>query len=132
MQKSALNLIELELEQIQVEFARRGIERYRADQVTDWIYKKAIFDFDRMTNLPAALRSTLREHFMIQPGKVILKNKSREDDSVKVLLELKDKQMVETVYIPRGRRRTVCVSSQVGCKFGCVFCASGQAGYTNE
>lgn len=106
-----------------------GYEAYRADQVLGWIYEKGVYDFDRMTNLSVDLRERLKKEFSILIPEITGRQTSEDDKSVKLLLKLPDNDTVETVYIPRDDRQTVCVSSQVGCKFHCAFCASGQAGF---
>ena len=116
-------------EELRVKFSELGIEPYRADQVMGWIYQKGVYDFDRMTNLPVSLRDKLKSIFSIPLPQVAERERSHEDESTKLLLRLYDKDLVETVYIATKDRRTVCVSAQVGCKFHCAFCASGQAGF---
>lgn len=112
-------------------FIARGLDGYRADQVLDWVFKKGVYEFGRMKNLPAAVRKNLADAFYLNVGEIAEKKVS-EDGSAKLLIRFPDGQLAETVYMPRGRRRTVCLSSQVGCKFGCVFCASGQAGFSRN
>lgn len=82
-----------------------------------------------MKNLSEKVRGLIAKNFEIEPGKISLQKESAQDGSVKLLIRMKDGQEVETVYIPRGKRKTVCVSTQVGCKFKCAFCASGKAGF---
>jgi len=110
--------------------------RFRVKQVLDWLYTRRVNSFEEMTNLPAALRARLAEHFQIVPSKQII-IKAAGDITEKLLLELEDRSLVETVLIryPQSgvgseeSRRTICVSSQVGCAYGCKFCASGLAGW---
>lgn len=105
------------------------MEPYRADQVFGWIYQKGVYDFDQMSNLSLGLRTRLKEVFYIGLPEVSAKERSGEDESVKLLLKLNEKDFVETVYMPIKERKTICVSTQVGCKFHCAFCASGQNGF---
>ncbi len=123
------NLLDLTPEELKKKFEELGIEPYRADQVLGWIYEKGVYDLDRMTNLSVELRKKLKDAFSIDMPEIAETEHSHEDKSVKLLLKLSDKDLVETVYMPMGTRETVCVSSQVGCKFHCAFCASGQAGF---
>src|SRR3989338_4392049 len=81
-----------------------------------------------MNNLSVSLREQLKNDFTFLPARVVQK-KVAEDHTMKFLFELKDQQKVETVLIPTATRRTVCVSTQAGCKFGCGFCASGIGGW---
>jgi 23S rRNA (adenine2503-C2)-methyltransferase len=123
------NILELSPEELKKRFAELGIEPYRASQVCQWIYAKGVYDFDRMTNLSADLRKKLKSAFSIVLPEIAGKERSHEDKSVKLLLKLRDKDLVEAVYMPMEKRQTVCISSQVGCKFHCAFCASGQDGF---
>ncbi|MBI4432632.1 MAG: 23S rRNA (adenine(2503)-C(2))-methyltransferase RlmN [Candidatus Omnitrophica bacterium] len=124
-----LNILNLTPEELRKKFTELGIQSYRASQVLGWIYEKGVYDFERMTNLSVDLRQKLKEMFVIGIPQEAERESSGEDQSTKLLLKLSDGNFVETVYIPREGRRTVCVSSQVGCKFHCAFCASGQAGF---
>ena len=102
---------------------------FRAKQVYDWLYGKFVPSFDEMKNLPAPLRDLLAEHFSFQTLEK-LEVSGEKGETQKLLFKLSDKEMIETVIIPAPRRgtNTVCVSSQVGCVYGCAFCASGQKG----
>jgi 23S rRNA (adenine2503-C2)-methyltransferase len=126
---SSKNVLDLTTEELRKSFKALSIEPYRADQVHQWIYEKGVYDFDKMTNLSAALRVQLKEKFSVDMPKTVERQRSDDDKSVKLLLKLKDGDLVEAVYMPMETRRTVCISSQVGCKFHCAFCASGQAGF---
>jgi len=127
--KSLPNVLDFDLNGLKAEFQRLGFEKYRAAQVTDWVYKKGVYEFDKMKNLPVELQGKLAAKFTIGAGEIKKRSNSEGDASVKLLIQMPDSELVETVYIPKGKRRTVCVSSQVGCKFRCGFCASGQAGF---
>lgn len=127
-----INLLDYDPAAMRELFGERGIDKYRADQVVEWIYRRGVYAFDKMANLPAALRGRLMGEFTIDVGEVVQRSSAGDDKSVKLLIRFGDGELVETVYIPRDKRRTVCVSSQVGCKFGCVFCASGQAGFARD
>lgn len=102
---------------------------FRAKQIFDWLYGKLVSSFDEMKNLPAELRALLAEHFVFQCLEK-LETTGEKGETQKLLFKLSDKEMIETVIIPAPRRgtNTVCVSSQVGCVYGCAFCASGQKG----
>ncbi len=107
----------------------QGQPVFRAKQLWDWLYIKRVLSFDEMKNLPAPLRVLLAEKFCFQClEKLEIKGESGETQ--KLLLKLADGELIETVIIPAPRRQTntVCVSCQVGCRFGCAFCASGQKG----
>jgi 23S rRNA (adenine2503-C2)-methyltransferase len=108
---------------------------YRADQVLQWVYEKQADSFAAMSNLPAALRQKLTETFEF--GAVsMLQTRYATDTTNKFLFRLQDHSLIETVLIPatpgltsQSDRHTVCVSTQVGCAYGCRFCASGLAGF---
>ena len=123
------NILNFTPESLREKFRGLNIEAYRADQVFQWIFEKGVYDLDRMTNLSVGLREKLKSTFLLKMPSVADRQLSGDDKSTKLLLRLSEKDYVETVYIPAKDRRTVCVSSQVGCKFHCVFCASGQDGF---
>jgi len=107
---------------------------YRADQILQWIYAKQAGSFDEMTNLPAAFRQKLAADFQLNAVHA-LKTRNATDTTEKFLFQLHDHSLIETVLIPatpglttQSDRHTVCVSTQVGCAYGCKFCASGLEG----
>jgi len=102
---------------------------FRAKQIWDWLYVKRVSSADEMKNLPAPLRERLAGNFRFHCLEK-LETKGAAGETQKLLLKLADGELIETVIIPAPRRQsnTVCVSSQVGCRFGCAFCASGQKG----
>ncbi|MBI4707358.1 MAG: 23S rRNA (adenine(2503)-C(2))-methyltransferase RlmN [Candidatus Omnitrophica bacterium] len=102
--------------------------KYHARQIFSWIYKKFIIDFDLMSDLPIALRQKLKENFFITSIK-LEKQQCAKDGTEKFLLKLADNNFIEAVIIPAKGRVTACISSQVGCKFACSFCASGIKGF---
>ncbi len=107
--------------------AALGAERYRTDQVFEAVHRHGALGVDALRALPAALRLRLEEVVTPEATRV-LEAKEAADGTTKLLVELTDRRRVESVWIPEGRRRTVCVSTQVGCPIGCVFCASGVGG----
>ncbi|MBE3559176.1 MAG: 23S rRNA (adenine(2503)-C(2))-methyltransferase RlmN, partial [Ktedonobacteraceae bacterium] len=108
---------------------------YRARQIFHWLYQALATDFATMTNLPLSLRQRLAEEASIGPVIVRSELHSKDERTRKILLELADGKLIESVlmlYPPLGEssaRATVCVSSQAGCAFGCTFCATGQMGF---
>jgi 23S rRNA (adenine2503-C2)-methyltransferase len=104
---------------------------FRAKQVRDWLYSKNCVSITEMTNLSKELREKLSATHCADGLKTVNKEISR-DGTIKYLFALKDGLTIETVYIPEEDRRTVCVSSQVGCKFSCEFCATGTQGFTRN
>ncbi len=104
---------------------------FRAVQVLEWVYKHGATDYEAMSNLPKTLRSRLAEELPLYESRIVTKQVS-EDGTVKLLLAWRDGATSECVMIPDERRRTVCVSTQVGCPVGCVFCASGIGGLKRQ
>lgn len=106
-------------------------ESYRADQIADWVYRHATFEFDAMTNLPASLRERLTRRCSVEPPSIDQAFTS-VDGSRRYLLRLTDDRRVEAVYMPYDDRVTLCISSQVGCRFGCTFCQTGKMGLVRD
>lgn len=116
-----------------------GEKPFRATQILEWLYKKRVDSFDDMTNLSQNLRNWLKENYSINAGEMILNNASR-DVTNKLLLKMDDGSLIETVIIRAPQvgvgieksRKTICISTQVGCAYGCKFCASGLAGWKRD
>ena len=106
-------------------FANKGLLRYKADQVYNWIWKKGVHSFDLMTNISKELRSFLELNFQINRIKFDVSQKSI-DGTIKNSVRLNDNNLVEAVLIPTKNRKTACVSSQVGCSLNCEFCATSK------
>lgn len=105
-----------------------GFPRYRAGQVFNWFYKRRVRSFAEMTNIPAALRAHLERNFLpLSSGLAAVHTAG--DGASKLDIELADGLAVEAVLIETLHRRTLCLSCQVGCPLGCVFCATGQSGF---
>jgi 23S rRNA (adenine2503-C2)-methyltransferase len=112
---------------------------YRANQIAEWLYAKRIDSFDAMTNLPQSVRSDLAEEFAFEKFEQVRVLGSK-DTTQKFLWRLRDGNLIESVLIPaspalygeRSDRRTICVSTQVGCAYGCKFCASGLEGFARN
>ena len=105
-------------------FNARKIPKFRAKQVSEWLWKKRAISFEEMTSLSKELRKLLNEHFVINAVKIHKAEKSI-DGTAKYSLKLHDNNLVEGVLIPSKKRLTACVSSQVGCSLACNFCATG-------
>lgn len=133
------SLCGLSLDDLTEELLQLGEKPYRAKQILEWIFVKRVTSIDEMTNLPAALRATLNEKFVVSHSEVVT-IQGAEDQTRKFLYKLADGRYVESVLIPaspalygeRSDRRTICVSSQVGCAYACKFCASGLDGFTRN
>jgi 23S rRNA (adenine2503-C2)-methyltransferase len=129
----------LTLAQLQERLVPLGHPAYRAGQILEWVYAKRVQGFEQMSNLPAALRSGLAEEFafhVLDPVRVL----GSADTTRKYLFRLEDGALIESVLIPASPalygepsdRRTLCVSTQVGCAYGCKFCASGLDGWSRN
>ncbi|MGD2111469.1 MAG: 23S rRNA (adenine(2503)-C(2))-methyltransferase RlmN [Phycisphaerae bacterium] len=100
---------------------------YRATQILEWVYRRGARSYDEMTNLPKDVRSRLGVEVPLFRSSIVQRKRSG-DGTVKLLLSWPDATTSECVLIPEGERQTACISTQVGCPVGCVFCASGMGG----
>ena len=124
------------LEELQAQFKAWGEPAYRLNQVLKWLYERRITDWDQMTNVPKGLRDRLGEQYSLNALELVRKQGSW-DTTQKFLWRLKDHALIESVLIPANPalygepsdRHTLCVSTQVGCAYGCKFCASGLEGW---
>jgi 23S rRNA (adenine2503-C2)-methyltransferase len=127
------------LESLSERLRARGEPLFRAKQILDWLYKKRARSWDEMTNLSKPLRTWLDESFELLPASLVL-GKQSTDVTDKLLLELGDRSLIETVIIRAPQegvgldhsRKTICISTQVGCAMGCRFCASGLEGLKRD
>ena len=127
MTDDAFHILDCDKARMATWLADRGEPRYRADQVLQWVYERGARSFDEMTNLSKALRARLAEEAVVYASQVERHDASK-DGTFKLLLRWPDGAASECVMIPDEARRTVCVSTQVGCPVGCAFCASGLDG----
>lgn len=100
-----------------------GEKKYRAEQIFHWIYKENVTTFDEMTNISEALREKLKQNFDLHVFKIIKKQVSK-DGTKKYLFDVLDNNAIESVLMEYKYGKTICVSTQIGCKMGCKFCAS--------
>jgi 23S rRNA (adenine2503-C2)-methyltransferase len=105
---------------------------FRADQICGWLYAKRIFNFDEMTNLSMALRKKAEETFSSALPEAVRQVVSKRDGTAKFLWALQDAEQIESVLLTQEGRTTACISTQVGCPLGCVFCATGQSGFVRN
>ncbi len=129
---SKINLKGMTVQEIQNALDSLGIEPYRARQIFQWIYRKNATSFAQMTNLSKSLRQALSEKADILVLRPLSVRRSSESGTIKFLFALPDGNAVESVYIPDQKRRTVCVSTQVGCALKCRFCQTGKMGLTRN
>ena len=133
VREKKLSISDMTMPQFQEELTSHGIPKYRAQQVFQWIYEKGCNDFFRMTNLSRRLQEELAARYSIIPLTIRSKQMSK-DGTIKLLYQLDDGETVESVLMIYGDKKnpdriTVCVSTQVGCKMNCAFCATGLDGF---
>jgi 23S rRNA (adenine2503-C2)-methyltransferase len=127
MTTSSRDLAELEPGEMEAALEQRGCERFHARQIYRWIHKRAITDFELMTDLSRPLRGKLAEHFVVSTPSVVSDDIS-VDGTRKFVLELSDHRRIEAVFIPDTPAMTFCISTQVGCAMSCGFCLTGKMG----
>ena len=118
-----MNLKSMTQPELAEKLKQLGQPAFRAGQVFTWLHK-GVRSYDEMTNLPKALRQTLAEHYPLFVPKVVRKQESQKDGTIKYLWQLSDGNCVETVLMRYRYGNTVCISTEVGCRMGCAFCAS--------
>ncbi|MBM0045957.1 23S rRNA (adenine(2503)-C(2))-methyltransferase RlmN [Anaerococcus sp. mt242] len=116
------------IKEIEDIFTKLGFQKFRAKQVYRQIHVNKINDFDQMTDLPLDMREKLSNDFEIQKVKLLETYESKIDSTKKYLFELNDGNIIEAVFMEYDDRKTICISSQVGCRMGCTFCASTKNG----
>ncbi|MGG4488881.1 23S rRNA (adenine(2503)-C(2))-methyltransferase RlmN [Metabacillus idriensis] len=121
------SIYSLELGELQDWLTEKGEKPFRAAQIFDWLYIKRAVSFEEMSNLSKTLRSKLDEHFVLTTLKTIIQQTSN-DGTMKFLFELHDGYSIETVLMRHEYGNSVCVTTQVGCRIGCTFCASTLGG----
>ena len=108
-----------------------GFPKFRAKQIYDWLYKN-VTDFDNMRNIPADLKAFLKSNSYISVANIEKKLVSRYDKTVKYLFSFNDGECVESVVMSYKHGYSICISTQVGCKMGCTFCATGKSGFSRS
>lgn len=126
-----INIRTLELSELENYLKEKGFEAYRSKQVYNWLWKKHTLDFDLMSDLSKELRELLKQKFYIR-SLIINRVLESKDGSLKLSFTLNDKAQCEGVLIPAGKRVTACLSTQVGCRHGCLFCATGNSGFERD
>ena len=117
------NIKDYNLDSLKEEFINMGEKPFRAEQVFKWLYEEKVKEFDEMTNLSLALREKLKENYTMCNFNILKKQES-SDGTKKYLFDILDGNAIETVLMSYHHGYSLCVSSQVGCKMGCKFCAS--------
>ncbi len=120
------------LDELKKEIAASGEKSFKAGQIYSWLHKRAAVSFDEMTDISKQLRENLEKNYDIYNCSIEKKLVSVYDNTVKYLFRLNDGELIESVVMKYKYGYTICVSSQVGCKMGCKFCASGIAGFVRN
>ena len=122
----------LSLSELKTEMEKLGEKSFKAKQIYSWLHKRGAESFDEMTDISKKLRENLENSYDIYNCSIEKKLVSMYDDTVKYLFRLHDGELIESVVMKYKYGYTICVSSQVGCKMGCKFCASGIAGFVRN
>ncbi len=123
-----IDIKSMNLEELTEFTVSMGEKPFRAKQLYEWMHVKCASDFDEMTNLSKAFREKLKEEALSSMASILLCQESKQDGTKKYLMELNDKNTIESVFMRYKHGNSVCISSQVGCRMGCRFCASTVGG----
>lgn len=126
------NIRSMTLTEIADDFAELGFPKFRAKQVYSWVQEKGVASFDDMTNLSKEMREKLAKNYILSGCKINTKLVSKIDETVKYLFEMNDGEYVESVVMKYKYGYSICISTQVGCKMGCTFCASAIGGFVRN
>ncbi len=124
-------IIGLSTDELRALVEKAGEPAYRGNQLAEWVYQREAHTFGEMTNLPLSLRSQLSREYEAGRSQILSVQHGR-DTTIKLLLAMRDGAKVETVGLPYAGHFSCCVSTQVGCPVGCVFCATGLSGYVRN
>ncbi|MBR3970890.1 MAG: 23S rRNA (adenine(2503)-C(2))-methyltransferase RlmN [Ruminococcus sp.] len=127
-----IDILSLDLKELEAALVEMGEKKFRAKQIFQWLHIKKVFDFEKMTDISAQLRQQLKEKFYANGLFVQKRLESCIDNTVKYLYRLSDGNFVETVLMEYSYGYSLCISTQVGCKMGCRFCASAIAGFVRN
>lgn len=129
MKKDILSLM---CDELKEEIISLNLKGYRAEQVFSWLHKKGVKDFEQMSDISVDDRETLKDNFYVKDIEIITKNKSKRDKTVKYLFSLGGGEAIETVVMDYRGKKSICVSTQVGCRMGCTFCASSKVRFVRN
>lgn len=127
-----INIKDLKRSELENTLKTLGLEPYRSSQIFKWLYKTGVRSFDEMTDIPSQVRDGLSGKFHISHLVELDSKRSSLDGTTKYLFKLEDANTIETVLLPESARNTICLSSQVGCKFSCSLCASAPFGFVRN
>lgn len=123
------DILSYSLSELETELQELGEKKFRAKQIYEWLHSKKVNNFSEMSNISLALRTKLEENYCINSIKIVKKLESFLDNTVKYLYGLYDGNHIESVLMEYKHGNSLCISTQVGCKMGCKFCASTIAGF---
>lgn len=129
METEKLDILSLSLDEIIMELDSMGEKKFRAEQIFNWLHIKKVTEFSEMSNISLELRTKLSEKFYIKRLNIVKRLESCVDNTIKYLYELEDGNHIESVLMDYKHGNSICISTQVGCKMGCNFCASTIAGF---
>jgi len=129
---SATHLRSFNLSELELFLEPLKVPKYRARQILDWLHQKHVMDFSEMKNIPKALQETLAQHATVHVLTLVEVPESKNHESSKYLMKTEDGHLLESVLIVQGGRQTVCVSTQLGCRIRCTFCASGKGKFSRN
>jgi 23S rRNA (adenine2503-C2)-methyltransferase len=124
-----ININELTIEELEKYIEELGEKKFHAKQIFKWLHREKVDTFDQMTDISKSLREKLKENTYILRLTVLQAQTSKKDGTIKFLIELPDNCAIESVFMRYNHGNTICVSTEVGCKMGCKFCASTKAGF---
>jgi 23S rRNA (adenine2503-C2)-methyltransferase len=127
-----VDLLDLTYEKLEMMLEQSGEKSYRAAQIFDWLYKKRTYDISQMLNLPAGTRESLSGIYKASIPEIRNRIVSKTDQTIKYLMALKDGNVIESVLMNYRYGGSICISSQVGCRMGCTFCASTGLGFVRD
>ncbi len=123
-----MNILDLTMDELAYELEKMDIKRYRAEQIYQWLYR-GVLNFKDMTNISKETRRLLAQKFKSKPLKILDRIDSHDKSTSKYLFLLEDENIIESVVMRYGYGNTICISTQVGCRMGCGFCASTKEGF---
>lgn len=126
------DILGLSFEELKNEELFKTIPNYRTEQVFSWLHRQNVSSFDEMVNLPNSLRNDLKANYSLNGIRLEKRFQSQIDGTVKYLFSLHDGELIETVLLKSNRGLSVCISTEVGCKMGCRFCASTKNGFVRR
>ena len=122
----------LSYDELSKEILDLGFPKFRINQIFSWVHEKCVSSFDEMTNISKDMRAKLAEYFEFNNCQINTKLVSKIDDTVKYLFQFSDGEYVESVVMKYKYGYSICISTQVGCKMGCTFCASAIGGFVRQ